>query len=145
MTPSRLHAMDPSISPLCWRECKEKGNLSHVLWECSKIQPLWKEVFSLISRITGVSCSSDPALALLSLGINNFPLHSRTVAAHILFATRIAIASNWRSLTIPSLSEIYQRVHSQGEMERMLAYKERRATLFHKKWDVWTNVLPDSD
>lgn len=137
MTPTRLHKMDSTISPLCWRDCQEMGNLTHVFWYCPMIQPLWQAVFSLISHITGKDCASNPALALLSIGINEFPPQSRTVTAHILFATRIALAKLWRSPSPPHLEEIKNRVNLHCEMERMLAYKERRATAFHKKWDTW--------
>ena len=35
----------------CWRECGEKGTLSHCWWECKLVQPLWRTVWRFLKKL----------------------------------------------------------------------------------------------
>lgn len=111
LTPSRLNKMKPSILALCWRECLSTGNLLHIFWSCKNIQPFWEEVQSLIYNVTNTHLKLEPALTLLSLGIEA-PL-MRKVVVHILFVARISIAKEWLSLAPPKIEEVISRVNAQ--------------------------------
>lgn len=145
ITPMRLHTMNSTLSPLCWRNCHINGNLLHVMWHCKVLKKIWTDVFSLISDTTNSQCNPSPELALLCLEIDSFPYTHRKVVVHILFAARISIAAKWNSTTPPDIKEVIERVKSQSLMESMLAYKEGRAHTYHKFWDIWlskhNNVL----
>lgn len=145
MTPHRLNTIDKNMSPLCWRECRQAGNLLHVLWDCPIIHSLWKQIASIISTLTGSIYDINPALALLSVGIDQFRADCRTIIAHLLFATRITLAKHWRSTSPPTIGEIKHRVNYHYEMEKLLAYKEHKASSFHYKWDKWLTLSPDVD
>lgn len=145
MTPHRLHQIDSTLSPLCWRGCGETGNLIHVFWSCPAIQPLWKEISSLISKMVGNDYEITSALALLSISIEDFPMTDRTPISHLFFATRMVVAKKWRSLTPPTLGETIHTVNFQFVVETMLAYKELKAAIFQNKWRKWLVISPDVD
>lgn len=84
----------------------------------------------LLQEITGHKCALTPSLALLSLGIEQFP-PLRKVVIHILFATRITLEKEWRSKTSPKIEDVVSRKNTQKN-----AYKEGRAMVFHKYWDI---------
>lgn len=139
ITPHRLNKMNPSITPLCWRNCQAIGNILHIFWNCTTIKPFWQKIQSLIRKVTSSDCTINPALALLSLGIENYPPLRRKVVTHILFAARIAIAKEWRSTSPPKIAEVISRVNAQYTMEKILAYTERRTPSFHKHWETWSS------
>lgn len=97
LIPLRIHKMNPSIPPLCWWNCNNTGNLLHIPWSCKVIECFWKDVASIIQDITNTTSTPNPALVLLSLGIENFPPMMRNFVIHIQFAARISLASEWRS------------------------------------------------
>lgn len=137
LTPLRIHKMNLSIQPLCWWKCNNTGNHLHILWSCKVIKSFWKDLTSIIQDVTNTTSTSNPALALLSLGIENFPPMARKIVIHILFAARISLAREWRSQTPPKIEAVISRVNAHYTMEKMLAYKERRAPAFHKNWEIW--------
>lgn len=58
--PSKIHKMNPHISPLCWRECGEVGTHAHIWWQCHLIQSYWVEILDLIKKISGNEIGLDP-------------------------------------------------------------------------------------
>lgn len=92
---------------------------------------------SLIQNSSGITVTLDPALALLSIDIENFPPLMRKMVTYIVFAARISLAREWRSQSPPKIEEVISRVNAQYTMEKLLAYKERRALVFHRQWKKW--------
>ena len=48
----------------CWRECGEKGTLSHCWWECKLVQPLWRAVWRFLKKLQ-IELPYNPAISLL--------------------------------------------------------------------------------
>lgn len=46
----------------CWWDCDQIGNLLHTLWECPSPTSFWKQVFKLISSLTGILTPPNPGL-----------------------------------------------------------------------------------
>lgn len=38
---------------LCWRQCGHQGTLAHILWYCKSLQSYWRQIFTLVSAISG--------------------------------------------------------------------------------------------
>lgn len=64
---------------------------------------LLEKTVTLISEITGIITNPSPPLAILSIGINNFPHNFRVLVMYILFASRLLIMHNWRHSTVSNL------------------------------------------
>lgn len=67
LTPTRLAGFNPQMSPLCWRQCGQRGSLIHILGTCQLLRNYWLENFNLISHITNSQTPHDASLAILSL------------------------------------------------------------------------------
>lgn len=51
-TPTKLHAIFPSVPQTCFRGCTSPGSFSHIFWEYEKISQIWRqlETFASISE-----------------------------------------------------------------------------------------------
>lgn len=58
--PSKLHKINPDVSPLCWRECEGEGTHSHIWWHCPLTQLYWKEVLYLVKKICNAEIVQVP-------------------------------------------------------------------------------------
>ena len=47
----RMAAIKKSTNNKCWRECGEKGTLSHRRWEFKLVQPLWRTVWRFLKTL----------------------------------------------------------------------------------------------
>ena len=66
LTPVRMGIIRKSTNNKCWRRCREKGTLLHCWWECKLIQPLWRPVWRLPTKLKK-ELPYDPAIPLLSI------------------------------------------------------------------------------
>ena len=51
LAPVRMAFIKKSTNNKCWRECGEKGMISHCWWGCKLIQPLWKTVWRFLKKL----------------------------------------------------------------------------------------------
>ena len=137
LTPYRLSKFLPSHSPLCWRGCVGVGQIMHVFWSCKHLTSFWNKVFCTISDITGILTKPSPALAVLNLGIDLFPLDCRKIVTHILLAARLLIARKWKSNLSPNVSEVIDIVKQNFTYENLLAYKYGSKRIFDRQWQLW--------
>lgn len=136
-TPYQLAKMFPSQSPLCWRDCGSQGTIFHTFWQCKNVSSYWKKVFSILADITGVLNPPEPALAILHLGIDNYPLQFRTVVTHILITAKMIIARHWRTTLSPNPSEVMTQVNLNFQYERLLAIRKSSYAVFDRNWNCW--------
>ena len=59
-------AVIKSLQTINAGECGEKGTFLHYLWECKRVQPLWKTVWRLLKKLKA-DLPYDPAVPLLSI------------------------------------------------------------------------------
>lgn len=137
-TPFRLAKYYPDKSPLCWRNCGYIGNLLHTLWECPSIKSLWNQIFKIISSITGNITTTNPALAILHIGIEKFPPQFRSVISHILLETRNLILRKWKDNSCTNSSDVIKHVQRNHTFERLIAINAMHCETFDKNWLIWS-------
>ena len=65
-TPVRMVIINKSTNNKCWQGCGEQGTLVHCWWECILVQPLWKTVWSSLTKLK-MELPFDPAIPLLGI------------------------------------------------------------------------------
>lgn len=102
-TPYGLAQIYSSHSSLCWRGCGQIGNIFYIFWSCKNIASFWIKIFTIILDVTGIVTSPSPALAVLSLEIDNIPCSFCKVVTYILVTARPMIARHEKPRTFPTL------------------------------------------
>lgn len=102
-TPEKLCKMFPSSPCTCWRACGNPGSSAHIWWTCPAISGFWKDVQTLLGVITGVTYRFTPQLALLGVGLEDWPHQLHSIVTHILIVARLSIARKWKSAIPPTI------------------------------------------
>lgn len=121
LTPAKISRFNSNITDRCWRQCGLRGDLLHFLWSCPKLFSYWSDAFSIISIITQLTTLPNPALAILSLGIDGYPLKLQHTIIHILLAARVTIKRHWKNHTPPTIAEVIDLTHLHSTYEEMMA------------------------
>lgn len=138
-TPSLLHTFSPTIPDTCWRCGKAKGTMLHVWWECDLIQPYWKEVHDLITHITTYSLTYSPAQYLLHHTHLTKNEYYRSLAMHLVNASRLCVPTHWQSMSAPTIGEWFRRISKIEEMEELVHISQERIQKFTTTWACWTH------
>lgn len=116
-TPDRLHKIYPEVSPTCWRCNSQIGSLLHVWWNCPRMQPFWKEIHRITSHITTYSLEYSPARYLLHHTAIPQSTYKRSLALHLINATKMCISVHWRENDPLTIKDWLQRTKKIAEME----------------------------
>lgn len=68
----RLHKVNTSLSPACWRCDHNMGDFFHMFWTCPVIATYWKSVVDIIGSVTQVPLT--PFSSHLLVGTGRWPL-----------------------------------------------------------------------
>lgn len=127
----------PRTSSGCWRLCRGRGTLVHILWGCPKIKPLWLQVESLIADISPFNQPLQPSMAILYLDLGSVPTPYITVILHILMATCLSILRHWKNIAAPTFSEVINTVHTHSTYEILYASVMRKFENISRLWAPW--------
>ena len=97
-------------------------------------------MFDVISAITGSRIAPDPALAILSLGIELIPPALRHVVLNLLMAARLSITRKWKDDLPPTITEVIDLTNLHCSHEQLLASSLGRlakVTALWTPWSVW--------
>ena len=137
LTPYKLSKIYPTASDICWKCNEQTGNLLHTLWSCKTLKSFWNSISSFIANLTGNLTKLTPTNALLGIDLDKYPTLYRTIVLHILIASRITVASLWKSADAPNLPMVITRLNTQAQLELLLAYKNDSIIPYRRKWKMW--------
>lgn len=137
LTPSRISKIYHNSSPDCWRLCGESGTLFHILWNCPKIKPLWRQIENIIRNFSYQTPPLSPSMAILSIDLESIPNQVRTIISHILLVTRLTILRHWKDTEPPSITEVITTVHNYGTYEVLHASAMGNHEKISKIWEPW--------
>ena len=100
LTPVRMTIIQKSTNNKYWRGCGEEGALLHCRWECKLIQPLWKVVCRLLTKV-GIKPPYDPAIPLLGI----YPEEPKIEKDTLFIAALCTIARTWKQPSCPLTDE----------------------------------------
>ena len=138
-TPVVTHKFIPNSTPLCWRCESEPGTLLHIWWDCSYIQPFWKDVHDLISHITTFVPNFTAAQYLLHHSSLSQSAYKKSILLHLINVAKLCIPIHWKNRTPPSVSEWLRKIEHIADMENLICQTKDTPTKFYDKWACWLN------
>uniref|UniRef100_A0A803K2X3 Reverse transcriptase domain-containing protein n=1 Tax=Xenopus tropicalis TaxID=8364 RepID=A0A803K2X3_XENTR len=133
----KLHKLFPDCSPLCWRNCGAQGTLIHIFWECPLLQQLWTEIANMINHLLGFSVPKGISTFLLGKPFDKMHKCTQALLNQILTATRLAIASKWKSTVIPTIAEVKQKVNNNRLFESRISFIQNKTANYLRIWSIW--------
>ncbi|CAH2252925.1 Hypothetical predicted protein [Pelobates cultripes] len=135
--------------------------MAHIWWTCPRLQQYWKDITKLITDSTGCTLPHNLEHYMLFDIPESLPKPDRYLIFHINIAALGALAQNWLSQTIPSISMCIQQISQSGHFETTMRRQNTPPNKPHKKyrryweiaWDKWEtykggttgNHLPRAD
>ena len=142
LTPVVMSKFDSQTPNTCWRLCHAKGDILNILWSCLKLTTYWAKMFTIISDLTQVT--PDPALALLSLGIDKFPANLWRSITLLFLAARLSITRKWKDSNPPSPNDAIDLTKLHNMYEKILASSLgslHTYTIHWAPWNLWYDNL----
>lgn len=119
LTPDKISRYSPQLCNRCWRNCGQKGDILHVLWDCPALSTYWNAIFNIISEITQQQVPMTPGIAILSLGIDSLPPtynYPHTPSSKITNHVKVE-----KKTLPPSLTEVIDLTHLYCSYNQMMA------------------------
>lgn len=138
ITPAKISKFNPNSNDRCWRKCGLRGDILHVLWYCPNILQYWLEIFNIISDITQTKTPPNPALAILSIGIEEYPPELQNTIINILLAARLTITRHWKDHTSPIIAEVIDLTNLHCTYEQMMMSCSGQIQTSDTQWSPWT-------
>uniref|UniRef100_A0A803KGA6 Reverse transcriptase domain-containing protein n=1 Tax=Xenopus tropicalis TaxID=8364 RepID=A0A803KGA6_XENTR len=141
LTKSRLHRIDPNISPLCNRCQQEEGTLIHTLWSCTKLNVYWTEVLDTLSQLLQYPIPRSPQICLLGvISSLELPAAELHFLQKVLFLARKAITRLWKSSEPPTYYQWYSAVGDLCKVEKAAYTKNGTYNKYLAIWNKWNNA-----
>ena len=99
----------------------KKGTLSHYLWECKLIQPLWKMVWRFLEKL-GIKPPYDPSILFLIIYPEETKILKDTCIP-LFIAELFTIARTWKQCRCPPTDEWIKKLWYIYMMEYYSAIK----------------------
>ena len=126
----------------CWRLCKhQEPHHTHVFWSCSKMQPFWDCVHSVICKVLGYRIPQTCLILYLGHMEGSVHVGDQYLIKILLAAGKKAITKNWLKEETPSYR---QWVHIIGDiliMEKITYKLKVMEDTFLKGWEKWLRYI----
>ena len=66
-TPLIISKFDKTKTNLCWRQCGQIGDFTHIFWDCPKLKLYWEGIRAELSKILQIHITNDPLVFVLGV------------------------------------------------------------------------------
>ena len=92
LTLVRMTVIKKSTNNKCWRGCGGNETLVHCCWECKLVRPLWKRVWSFLTKLK-LELPYEPKISFLGIHPENMKtLIQKNTCTPMLIAASFTIA-----------------------------------------------------
>ncbi|KAL2085077.1 hypothetical protein ACEWY4_018397 [Coilia grayii] len=142
-TPAKLFRVKLVNSPMCWK-CTNDGTLTHMLWECPKVQQFWISIHECIEGVVGVEVPFCIRLYVLgdpSVLKDILPsVEAEWVHTAIMLGKKL-IVQQWKSTHAPSIRDWYNALSTVAAYEQISFTQLDRLNWYHCKWHKFIQHL----
>lgn len=138
-TPDLIHKFSSTVPEQCWWCSRETGSFSHIWWSCASLQPYWRKVHEVITKVSSLPLEYSPAQYLLHLSEIPKKWYYISVAIHMVNAARMCVPMHWRSASPPTMVEWVHRINRIVEMEELIYTSLDKISTFTATWEAWTS------
>ena len=103
LTPVRMTIIKKSAKNKSWRQGGEKETLLHSCWECKLVQPLWRIVWRVLTKLR-IELTYNSAILLLGIHTEETRIE-RGTCTPMFIAALFIIARTWKQPRCPSADE----------------------------------------
>jgi hypothetical protein len=113
----------------------------HYLWECKRVQPLWKTVWRLIKKVK-LELPYDSVIPLLGIDPKECESgYNRGTCTPMFIVALFTIAKLWKQPRCPTTNEWIKKMWYLYTMEFYLAIKKNENLSFAGKWMELENMI----
>lgn len=134
-TPFMISKFDKNITDLCWRDCKQIGDHTHIFWDCPKLKTYWEGIRKEILAILKIDLPLDPKVYIFGVVPEGLASNCVIKILHILLLTaRKMITLSWLRPLPPTINQWHERLLNVYNMEKITAKLQMKYDMFLKIW-----------
>lgn len=141
-TPYIISKYDKAKTNLCWRQCGQIGDHTHIFWDCPKIKIFWEGVREEISNILQIFIEQNPLVFVLGVLPNELLSKEKLYLLGIMvLVAKKLITVCWYKPSPPTVNQWKERLVKVYAMEKITAKLNLTMDLFRKRWKPLTTYL----
>lgn len=121
------------LTPLMLERLRLRRNIDACFVELHPYQQLLEENITNYFWGHWYNSPSSPALVMLNLGMENFPIQFCTVVTNILFK------GHWKLNLAPNAWDTFELVKTHFVYEKLLALRREKYSVFENSWKPWAH------
>ena len=134
-TPTITSKFDRSKTNLCWRECHQIGDHTHIFWDCPKLGNYWggirKELFSILN----IDLPLTPQFYIIGvLPKGRWEKKKLYLLRVLILIARKMITLSWLKPLPPTVLQWQERVKKVYFMEKITAHLHLKMDIFRIRW-----------
>lgn len=135
-TPSIIFSFDKSKSKLCWRNCNQIGDHTHIFWDCPILKPFWRGVMREIQVMLRCNLSLDFVHCVIGVAPREgFGKQHTKLIQILLLVARKMITRSWLKVQPPTLEQWQKGLKEIYCMEKITAQLHLKIDQFKDHWD----------